>query len=633
MKLGFSITYITTVFVFYLCFQLLSPTHGAPDSLYLIPEFSKAQPALINHSTAALWYSSLNKEGALKNANNIVGYPIENKSTHGPTSHAKFPEEDVQTFYEYENSSQGLENTQIFNTHKSTVHPNDTGELNNGNSVLLEKRLASNSPASLKSRKVLAENFPTSVSAKAGLRIANYPTTVDTHQIHLHNESELPIYDPSVAPSRLKRRTADAGSFACVEKIFLWTNGFKRGQEYELLSDAVSVKSSHFLSGAKTYVIFHGFLSDGTQPWVIEMKNKLLRRENCNVISVQWWAGSTVLDYYSATAYVTCTAQETVSVLSTVGVVRQLLPSALHLIGHSLGAHVAGFVGKYHQGVGRITGLDPAGLTYRNIKKSVRLDKTDANYVDVLHTNGCNPKANPWGSCYGIDSSIGHTDFWPNGGLYQPACRALRSATPATEERSLTGEIGCDHEISYKYFIESIDYGITMTKFLARFARNYHDFNYKNLSCGTSIQYMGFFADHQSQGDYFLNTSALQPYAYMVGECHSRVGLMVSWVSFLSACSMLGVTVLGIVMPVIIMLAPLLAAAVVTAATVCGERMRVCAWRRVTIFRYGNYVPIVGNDCLVGQEEGRDQDSHTDFLSVTPSNSSDYQSQPGFDGE
>lgn len=43
-----------------------------------------------------------------------------------------------------------------------------------------------------------------------------------------------------------------------------------------------------------------------------------------------------------------------------------------------------------------------------------RLDETDAIFVDVMHTNaGKN----------GLNKSIGHMDFYPNGGEFQPGCK------------------------------------------------------------------------------------------------------------------------------------------------------------------------------------------------------------------
>lgn len=62
----------------------------------------------------------------------------------------------------------------------------------------------------------------------------------------------------------------------------------------------------------------------------------------------------------------------------------------VHLIGHSLGAHIAGNVGRYMSlkgSLGRITGLDPAAPLY--IKWSYdAIQITDASFVDIMHTNG-----------------------------------------------------------------------------------------------------------------------------------------------------------------------------------------------------------------------------------------------------
>lgn len=64
--------------------------------------------------------------------------------------------------------------------------------------------------------------------------------------------------------------------------------------------------------------------------------------------------------------------------------------SRVHLIGFSLGAHVSGFAGSDLPGLKRITGLDPAGPLFEAQHPKARLDSSDANFVDVIHSNGEN---------------------------------------------------------------------------------------------------------------------------------------------------------------------------------------------------------------------------------------------------
>ena len=64
----------------------------------------------------------------------------------------------------------------------------------------------------------------------------------------------------------------------------------------------------------------------------------------------------------------------------------------LHLVGHSLGAHVVGIMGQTVKALGlgklpRITGLDPAFPYYEFSGVDSKLSKDDADFVDVIHTN------------------------------------------------------------------------------------------------------------------------------------------------------------------------------------------------------------------------------------------------------
>lgn len=57
-----------------------------------------------------------------------------------------------------------------------------------------------------------------------------------------------------------------------------------------------------------------------------------------------------------------------------------------HIIGHSLGSHIASYAGKKITGLGRITGLDPAKPYFESMASVTRLTPNDAIFVDVIHT-------------------------------------------------------------------------------------------------------------------------------------------------------------------------------------------------------------------------------------------------------
>ena len=71
----------------------------------------------------------------------------------------------------------------------------------------------------------------------------------------------------------------------------------------------------------------------------------------------------------------------------------------------------------------RITGLDPAGPAFELARKEVRIDKSDANFVDIIHTNGGNEND----GFLGMNNAVGHADFFPNGGHTQVGFQTERS--------------------------------------------------------------------------------------------------------------------------------------------------------------------------------------------------------------
>lgn len=86
----------------------------------------------------------------------------------------------------------------------------------------------------------------------------------------------------------------------------------------------------------------------------------------------------------------------------------------IHLIGHSLGAHIVSSAGQHlyfktEKLLPRITGLDPANPCFNEGEALSGLSRGDAQYVDIIHTN---PGA------LGKRDSIGDADFYPNGFVF-----------------------------------------------------------------------------------------------------------------------------------------------------------------------------------------------------------------------
>ncbi|GAB5578811.1 pancreatic lipase-related protein 2 [Prionailurus iriomotensis] len=178
-------------------------------------------------------------------------------------------------------------------------------------------------------------------------------------------------------------------------------------------------------------------------------------------------------------------------------------PEDVHLIGHSLGAHAAAEAGRRLGGrVGRITGLDPAEPCFQGTPEEVRLDPSDAMFVDVIHTDSA-PMIPFLG--FGMSQKVGHLDFYPNGGKQMPGCQKNALSTIVDINGLWEGTrdfVACNHLRSYKYYSSSIT---SPDGFLGYPCASYNDFQ-------EGCPQMGHYAD-QFQGKtravgqtFFLNT-------------------------------------------------------------------------------------------------------------------------------
>jgi pimeloyl-ACP methyl ester carboxylesterase len=210
-----------------------------------------------------------------------------------------------------------------------------------------------------------------------------------------------------------------------------------------------------------TKFITHGFVDTGSAKWVIRMKDAILKAEDMNVIVVNWSKGSQ-FPYTQATANTQVVGAEIAKLIKALVANRGANLVDFHLIGHSLGAHTSGYAGRFLAGkVGRITGLDPAGPYFEDTDPIVRLDPTDAIYVDAIHTDA--NSAAQLG--LGMMQAVGHTDFYPNGGRLQPGCSKTVDKLLSAIFQAVTFNLGgaadiltCSHMVAIKYFTDSISF-------------------------------------------------------------------------------------------------------------------------------------------------------------------------------
>ncbi|XP_022258754.1 inactive pancreatic lipase-related protein 1-like, partial [Limulus polyphemus] len=133
-------------------------------------------------------------------------------------------------------------------------------------------------------------------------------------------------------------------------------------------------------------ILVHDYLEDANHPWILQMIQELLTNSDCNVVTVDWSRGAT-LPYTQSVANARMVGAIIAKFLTDLQEKQSVPPSNIHIIGHGVGAHIAGYVGENVPGLGRITGLDPAGPYFQKTDPQVHLDPSDAEFVDVIHTN------------------------------------------------------------------------------------------------------------------------------------------------------------------------------------------------------------------------------------------------------
>ncbi|CRK98905.1 CLUMA_CG011978, isoform A [Clunio marinus] len=211
----------------------------------------------------------------------------------------------------------------------------------------------------------------------------------------------------------------------------------QRVQGVEIKMNLTSLLNARFGKNHPTRFLIHGWNGDMTSAVNERVTREYLKRGQFNVISVDWSKGAGTLDYIAASYRVYEVANFTAKFIDFLVEHGYIRFNNIHVIGHSLGGHTAGLVGKYVKGgkIRAIFGLDPAGPLFDLNNPEERIAADDGEYVEVLHTNG---------GFLGIGSPIGQADFFPNFGRWQPGCGI-----------DLTGT--CSHSRAPEFFAESIN--------------------------------------------------------------------------------------------------------------------------------------------------------------------------------
>lgn len=217
-----------------------------------------------------------------------------------------------------------------------------------------------------------------------------------------------------------------------------------------------NLSSSHYNPMYPVKIIIHGYNSDMELTPLIDMKQEYLKRGSYNLFYVDWGVLgpapcescflrvncqlSINCDFHQLSGYpaaVHNTRHVGQCVAQLIQRIRETGNKEIHLIGFSLGAHVTNYASttlKPDFLLPRITGLDPAMPLFVTADLDNKLDATDAEFVDVIHTNAL---------VQGKVEQCGHVDFYLNGGVYQPGCSSFSI-------------FQCSHHRAPEYFGESI---------------------------------------------------------------------------------------------------------------------------------------------------------------------------------
>ncbi|XP_023703964.1 phospholipase A1 member A [Cryptotermes secundus] len=252
-----------------------------------------------------------------------------------------------------------------------------------------------------------------------------------------------------------------------------------------------------------TKILIHGYAGHAEFNSTVVIRQAYLARRGSNVIAVDWGPLASPPCYFAAIFNMLQVATCTTHMLLGLATKFSLHLANVHAVGFSLGAHIAALLSNSlsvasGSRLGRITGLDPALPLFATLNDGWKLDSGDADFVDVIHTNG---------GVFGKIEAAGHADFFVNGGSFQPACAGHRNVPV------------CSHLLAAIYFAESVT---SDAGFWGRPCTNFWQY-LLGLCPGGSLPeeqqvLMGDTCSGTTRGIFLVETSDSPPYA--LGKHH-----------------------------------------------------------------------------------------------------------------
>ncbi|XP_055633634.1 lipase member H-A-like [Toxorhynchites rutilus septentrionalis] len=275
--------------------------------------------------------------------------------------------------------------------------------------------------------------------------------------------------------------------------FWLYTRETQKNPTQLNMFEPNTIKGAPFAFGRPLIVLIHGYTGHRDYAPNPTIRPAYLAYDEFNVISLDYNPLAQEPCYHHAVRNLPTVANCTAHLLDYMISQEMFTLSDIHVVGFSLGAQTSGMISNYLRSgkLKRITGLDPAKPLFMTAPKAYKLDHSDAEFVQVIHTDVF---------ARGILHPCGHTDFYVNGGADQPGCSTQTVVSP--------GE--CNHNRAPEYYAESIASEVGFYGY-----RCAHWYLYMLGFCTDQhvTALMGAHTPNTTRGLYFTDANSIAPYA------------------------------------------------------------------------------------------------------------------------